>query len=248
MFVTSLNLSCLNSITTLTLFNFSGYRNKIWAFGQMQFAHVSIRKTPGLTFYKLMGSGKDPGFNPLPDWSVYALLCNWENEAAANDFFQNAAKFKEYQKHTSEQWTIFMKPIHAKGLWSGANPFSPASDLDETNPLIAVITRATIRKKNLVQFWRYVPISQSPILKGCKGLIYTKGIGEVPLLQMATFSIWQSMEDLKNFAYNSPEHKEAISKTHKIDWYKEEMFARFQPYHSIGKWTGKELLSPFLRN
>lgn len=248
MFVTSLNLSCLNSITTLTLFNFSGVWNKIWAFGQMQFAHASIRKTLGLTFYKLMGSGKDPGFNPLPDWNVYALLCNWENEAAANDFFQNSAKFKQYQKHTTEQWTIFMKPIHAKGLWSGANPFSPASDLDETNPLIAVITRATIRKKNLVQFWRYVPISQSPILKGCKGLIYTKGIGEVPLVQMATFSIWQSMEDLKNFAYNSPEHKEAISKTHKIDWYKEEMFARFQPYHSIGNWTGKELLSPFLRN
>ena len=248
MFVTTLNLHFVNSITTLTLFNFSGVWNKIWAFGQMQFAHASIRKTPGLTFYKLMGSGKDPGFNPLPDWSVYALLCNWENEAAANDFFQNAAKFKQYQNHTTEQWTIFMKPIHAKGLWSGSNPFSPASDLDETNPLIAVITRATIRKKNLVQFWRYVPISQSPILKGCKGLIYTKGIGEVPLVQMATFSIWQSMEDLKNFAYNSPEHKEAISKTHKIDWYKEEMFARFQPYHSIGKWTGKELLSPFLRN
>jgi heme-degrading monooxygenase HmoA len=238
----------LSAITTITLFKFSGFWNKTWAFGQMQFAHSFLRKTPGLNFYKLMGSGKDPGFNPFPDWNVYALLCNWENEAAANDFFQNAAKFRQYQKHTTEQWTIFMKPIHAKGLWSGANPFSPTSDLDETNPLIAVITRATIRKKNLVQFWRYVPISQSPILKGCKGLIYTKGIGEVPLVQMATFSIWQSMEDLKNFAYNSPEHKEAISKTHKIDWYKEEMFARFQPYHSIGKWTGKELLSPFLRN
>lgn len=238
----------MSAITTITLFKFSGFWNKTWAFGQMQFAHSFLRKTPGLNFYKLMGSGKDPGFNPFPDWNVYALLCNWENEAAANDFFQNAAKFRQYQKHTTEQWTIFMKPIHAKGLWSGANPFSPTSDLDETNPLIAVITRATIRKKNLVQFWRYVPISQSPILKGCKGLIYTKGIGEVPLVQMATFSIWQSMEDLKNFAYNSPEHKEAISKTHKIDWYKEEMFARFQPYHSIGKWTGKELLSPFLRN
>lgn len=238
----------MNSITTLTLFNFSGFWNKIWAFGQMQFAHSSIRNTPGLTFYKLMGSGKDPGFNPLPDWNVYALLCNWENEEAANDFFQHATKIKQYQKHTTEQWTIFMKPIHAKGLWSGSNPFTPSKDLDETNPLIAVITRATIRKKNLVQFWRYVPISQIPILKGCKGIIYTKGIGEVPLVQMATFSIWESIEDLKNFAHNSPEHKEAISKTHHIDWYKEEMFARFQPYRTLGEWTGKNLLSPFLIN
>ena len=211
----------------------------------MQFAHRFLRKTPGLNFYKLMGSGKEPGFNPLPDWGVYALLCNWENEVAANDFLHQAPIFKRYQDHTTEQWTIFMKPLHAKGLWSGVNPFTPSSDLDETNPLIAVITRATIRKKNLIQFWRYVPISQHPIIHGCEGLIYTKGIGEAPLVQMATFSIWRSIEDLKNFAYNSPEHKEAIAKTHRIDWYKEEMFARFQPYKSIGKWNGKDLLSSY---
>jgi hypothetical protein len=238
----------LSSITTLTLFRFSGLWNKMWAFGQMQFAHSHIRKTPGLNFYKLMGSGREPGFNPLPDWSVYALLCNWENENAANDFFQQADIFRDYQLHAKENWTIFMKPLHAKGLWSGINPFTPSVDLDQTNPLIAVITRATIRTNKLVKFWRYVPVSQLPILKGCKGLIYTKGIGEAPLVQMATFSIWQSVEDLKNFAYNSPEHKEAILKTHRIDWYKEEMFARFQPYRSMGSWGGQYLLSPYLKN
>lgn len=220
----------------------------MWAFGQMQFAHSHIKKTPGLNFYKLMGSGREPGFNPLPDWSVYALLCNWENENAANDFFQQADIFLHYQVHSKEQWTIFMKPLHAKGLWSGINPFTPSVDLDQTNPLIAVITRAAIRTNKLLEFWRYVPVSQQPILKGCKGLIYTKGIGEAPLVQMATFSIWQSVEDLKNFAYNSPEHKEAILKTHRIDWYKEEMFARFQPYRSMGSWGGQYLLSPYLKN
>ena len=238
----------MSSITTLTLFRFSGLWNKMWAFGQMQFAHSHIRKTPGLNFYKLMGSGREPGFNPLPDWSVYALLCHWENENAANDFFQHADIFHHYQAHAKEQWTIFMKPLHAKGLWSGINPFKPSVDLDQANPLIAVITRATIRTNKLVQFWRYVPISQLPILMGCKGLIYTKGIGEAPLVQMATFSIWQSVEDLKNFAYNSPEHKEAIMKTHRIDWYKEEMFARFQPYRSLGSWGGQYLLAPYLKN
>jgi len=220
----------------------------MWAFGQMQFAHSQIRKTSGLNFYKLMGSGRELGFNPLPDWSVYALLCHWENENAANDFFQHADILRHYQAHTKEQWTIFMKPLHAKGLWSGINPFTPSVDLDQANPLIAVITRATIRTNKLVQFWRYVPISQLPILKGCKGLIYTKGIGEAPLVQMATFSIWQSVEDLKNFAYNSPEHKEAIMKTHRIDWYKEEMFARFQPYRSFGSWGGQYLLDPYLKS
>ena len=237
----------MGSITTLTLFRFPRLLPKIWAFGQMQFAHPHIGKTAGLQFYKLMGSGRELGFNPLPDWGVYAMLGVWESEQAAIDFFGQAEIAQRYSAQTSEQWTIFMKPRHAKGLWSGGNPFTPSSDLDEANPLIAVITRATIRASKLVQFWRYVPTSQRPIQQGCEGLIYTKGIGEMPLVQMATFSIWENLESLKNFAYNSPEHQEAIRKTRQIDWYKEEMFVRFQPYRSVGTWGGQDLLAPYLK-
>ncbi len=235
-----------SSITTLTLFRFSNLLDKIWAFGQMQFAHPHISKSPGLNFYKLMGSGRELGFNPLPDWGVYAMLGIWENEQAAERFFSKSEIYQRYRAHTSEQWTIFMKTRQAKGLWSGGNPFTPSTDLDEANPLIAVITRATIRPSKLVKFWRYVPISQRPIQQGCKGLIYTKGIGEAPLVQMATFSLWENMEALKNFAYNSPEHQVAIQKTRQLDWYKEEMFVRFQPYRSVGTWGGEAVLAAYL--
>jgi len=236
----------MGSITTLTLFRFPGVLKRMWAVGQMQFAHFYLGKTRGLNFYKLMGSGKDLGFSPLPDWGVYALLCVWENEQAANDFFNNSEIFKRYKAHSSEQWTIFMKPLQSKGLWSGNNPFNASTDLDEDNPLIAVVTRASIRVGKLIKFWKYVPISQRPIEQGCPGLIYTKGIGEAPLIQMATFSLWENLESLKNFAYKSIEHQEAIRKTRKIDWYKEELFARFQPYRSIDTWGGKDLLAPYL--
>lgn len=236
----------MSSITTLTLFRFPGLFPKVWAFVQMQLAHPYISKSSGLNFYKLMGSGRDLGFNPLPDWGVYALLCVWENEQAADDFFRQSEIFKRYQVQTSEQWTIYMRPRHSKGLWSGGNPFTASADLEASNPLIAVITRATIRTSKLVKFWKYVPISQRPIQQGCAGLIYTKGIGEAPLVQMATFSLWENVDSLKNFAYNSPEHKEAIRKTRQIDWYKEEMFARFQPYRSAGTWGGRDPLAPYL--
>jgi heme-degrading monooxygenase HmoA len=223
-------------ISTLTFFRFSSFKAKFWAFGQMQFAHASLKKTPGLQFYKLMGSGREIGFNPLPDWGVYALLAVWENEAAAEEFFSKAEIYQQYLAQSSQHWTIFLKTRQAKGLWSGGNPFSPSTDLDEDNPRIAVITRATIRPSKLLKFWRYVPISQRPIQQGCEGLIFTKGIGEVPLMQMATFSLWENMEALKNYAYNSPEHQVAIQKTRQLDWYKEEMFVRFQPYKFEGEW------------
>ncbi|PHX92971.1 MAG: DUF3291 domain-containing protein [Flavobacteriales bacterium] len=237
----------MNSISTLTLFRFTNLRTKVWAFSQMQFAHTEMVTIKGLQFYKLMGSGRDLGFSPFPDWGVYAMLGVWDDEQSAEDFFEKASIFSQYKANSAEHWTVFMKPINTKGLWSGKNPFVQSTDIDQNNGLIAVITRATIKPSKLLAFWRYVPTSQRPIQKGCPGLIYTKGIGEAPLVQMATFSIWESLEALKNFAYNSPEHKEAIKRTHQIDWYKEEMFARFQPYKSTGAWGGSNPLNKYLQ-
>lgn len=228
-------------ITTLTFFRFSTLPDRIWAFGQMQFAHAHFRQIPGLRFYKLMGSGRKQGFNPFPDWGVYAMLAVWENEEAANHFFAHAPIFQRYQKHSSEQWTLYLHPVKAKGLWSGQNPFEPAQEPKADNPLLAVITRATVRKRQLINFWRYVPVSERPVAAS-SGLLFTKGIGEAPLLQMATFSLWENEESLHQFAYQSSEHREAIQRTRKLNWYKEEMFVRFQPYRSIGTWAGRNPL------
>ena len=182
-----------------------------------------------------MGSGKK-GFNPLPDWSVYALIQVWQNESAPNDFFSNSKLMHRYRTKAFEIYTLYMRNIKSKGEWSGNNPFVLSDNLDTTNPYIAVITRATIKKRLLFKFWSYVPTSQKPLLEN-DDLIYTKGIGEVPFLQMATFSLWKSKEGLMDFAYKSNEHRKAISDTRTIQWYKEELFSRFQPYKSEGSWS-----------
>lgn len=230
----------MSQITTLTFFKYSGFRNKVWAFWMMQFAHSSLEGVKGLKVYKLMGSGKD-GFNPMPDWSVYALLQIWDSEADAKVFFETSHLMKRYREKSTEQWSVYMRSITAKGEWSGKNPFEKSDCIVEENPFIAVITRATIKRKHFWKFWKYVPTSQAPLAHN-KGLIYTKGIGEVPFLQMATFSVWTDKASLMDFAYNSKEHKEAIKKTKQIDWYKEELFSRFQPYKSTGSWKGSNPL------
>jgi len=227
-------------ITTISFFKFSSFPNKCWGFLMMQFAHNDLSQVEGLSFYRLMGSGKGKGFNPLPDWSTYSLLQVWETEKAANEFFNDSALLKKYHSHTTELYTLFMKNISAGGTWVGKTPFEKGTDLDPRLP-IAVITRATIKWNWLVRFWKYVPTSQEP-LDGNKGLIYTKGIGEVPVVQMATFSLWKNFDAVKEFAYNSKQHKEAIRKTRKNEWYREELFSRFHPYKASGTWQGKDLL------
>ena len=206
----------------------------------MQFARKGLSAATGLSFYRLMGSGKGRGFNPMPDWSIYCLLQVWESEEAATTFFESSNLIKRYTKHTEELFTLYMKNISASGTWVGKNPFEKAADFDQSLP-IAIITRATIKWNWLLRFWKYVPTSEEG-LEGNKGLIYTKGVGEVPIIQMATFSLWTDFESVKQFAYKSKQHQEAIKKTRQFEWYSEELFSRFQPYKSTGTWEGKDLL------
>ena len=227
-------------ITTISFFKYSSLRNKFWGLKMMQFAHKGLVNTEGLSFYRLLGSGKGKGFNPFPDWSVYCLLQVWESEEAAHTFFNSSDLIEQYSERTDELFTLYMKNISAGGTWVGKNPFEKGADLDSTLP-IAVITRATIKWNWLIRFWKYVPTSQEP-LDGNEGLIYTKGIGEIPIVQMATFSLWKNFEAVKQFAYNSKQHQEAVRRTRKNEWYREELFARFQPYKSVGTWGGKDLL------
>jgi heme-degrading monooxygenase HmoA len=227
----------MSQITTLTFFRYSDFYSKTWGFMMMQFSHPHLQNVKGQGFYKLMGSGKGDGFNPFPDWSVYALLQVWENEAAAQDFFDQADIMERYRKHASETWTIYMKSIMAKGLWSGKNPFTESSSLNPDIPYLAVITRATIKTSRLIDFWRYVPNSQKQLGQS-EGLLFAKGIGEAPVVQMATFSLWENADAMKAFAYKGKGHQTAIKKTHELNWYKEELFSRFQPYKSVGTLKG----------
>jgi len=227
----------MGQITTITFFRFSNYSAKLWALTMMQFAHKDLHQVSGQSFYKLMGSGKGNGFNPWPDWSVYSLLQVWEKEEDAKRFFAQSALMHKYHVYAAEACTVYMKNIAVKGRWSGNIPFQPDNNLDHTNDCIAVITRATIKWHKLWHFWKYVPASYKKLHEN-PGLIYTKGIGEVPVVQMATFSLWKNASALKAFAYQSKEHRGAIQRTRTLGWYKEELFARFQPYLSAGTWGG----------
>lgn len=229
-------------ITTISFFHYQGFLNKFWAFGMMQFGHQYLQNISGQRFYKLMGSGKGMGFNPLPDWSTYCMLQVWDSEEQADYFFLSSVVFKKYEKRAQKIRRLYMKNIVAKGEWSGQCPFEESTDLSEENHQLAVITRATIKLSKLRKFWSYVPTSHQKLAKN-PGLIYTKGVGEIPIIQMATFSLWKNKEALHAFAYQSKEHAEAIKMTRELDWYKEELFARFQVYKQFGESFEKQELN-----
>lgn len=209
----------------------------------MQFAHRPMGRVQGLEFYKLMGTGK-ARFNPWPDWSVYVILQIWQDEQTAENYFMNGHLFDRYKKNSNEHWVAYCKNRTARGMWDGINPFRSSKTLNKDIPYVMALTRATIKTKMLRTFWKFVPKSQNHLWNN-EGLLLTKGVGEVPFKQMATVSLWKDEKSLNEFAYQTKGHVAAIGKTRDLDWYHEELFARFQPFKWEGSWNGQPVLPSF---
>ncbi len=100
---------------------------------------------------------------------------------------------------------------------------------------VVAITRARIKWRHNLTFWRAVP-PVNHALHASPGLIKAIGIGEAPIGLQGTFSLWDSPQAIRDFAYRSPAHQEAIKATERIGWYAEEMFARFALLEESGDW------------
>lgn len=194
-----------------------------------------LAATEGARFTRLMGTGQGIGFDPRPNFNVYSVLGVWESVTACHDFL-TGPWMRAYRNASDEHFTVLQYPIRAKGTWGGTNPFAPLDYTPRTD-IRGVITRATIRTSQLVRFWRAVPRASRAAGRAA-GRIFSLGIGEFPLVQQATYSLWENEEAIKQFAYRGHAHRSAIRDTHTYNWYSEELFARFAPVAVWGEWNG----------
>ena len=216
----------MSVITSVSFFKFK--KNRFWAFKQMGIAPFLLKQVKGLQFYKFLGTGGGTGFSLMPDFSTYAFLGVWDNEAAFQNFCDNDLIFDAYRNKSHHLRTLILRPIHSHGKWSGKNPFQNdlAPKHDAKKSKVVVITRATLNWNRLISFWKAVP-QASKAIENAEGVFYYKGIGEWPFVQQATISIWDSFEAVQKFAYKSNDHAEIVKRTRQKKWYKEDLFSRF---------------------
>lgn len=200
----------------------------------MALFHLPLMLNKKIKFYKLMGSGKDGSFSTQPDWRQWAVLTIRNEELGTRNLGIWSGFISFYMKlFKCKTRTFILKPISSKGSWDGNKCFDNLPLIENNfSGKIAVLTRATIKLNMAKDFWRNVPAINKQI-KNATGLIESYGIGEMPLLKQATLSIWENIDAMKNFAYTMKEHREVITKKRKQDWYKEEMFTRFEVIDEI---------------
>jgi hypothetical protein len=213
-------------LVTISIFKFQGFANKVWAFKAMGKTDRQLTNIEGLVFSKMMGSGATNGFGIWPNFGTYALICTWQTEALAMNFFNNSSVYETFLKKSHSNLLFKLQTIASHGTWNKENPFLKSVEPIDNEP-IAVITRGKIKLSKIFTFWRNVPLAAEK-LSMQDGLLFSIGIGELPLIQQATFSIWQNTEKMKAYAYKNLQHTAVIQKTKQLNWYSEDLFARFK--------------------
>lgn len=242
----------MSSIVTVTVFRYQP-QARFRAFANMGRFLMQPFAVNGLQFSKLMGSGRD--FGLIPDFSTYVHLGVWESQDSA-DTFPDTDAYQYLSRGTEQINTLYLEPQRAHGLWDGINPFiedtrgterreRPAKKSTEYTPPIAslepiaVLTRATIKPRALPDFWRHVPQARQRLKDHSQNLLFGIGVGEVPVVQQCTISVWRDSSAVDQYAYRQTGHKEVVRLTRQRQWYSEELFARFRVRRAEGDLFGE---------
>jgi len=192
----------------------------------------AVRRLPGCTFVKLLGTGRGRTFTPADaDPCTWAILACWNTEEQAREF-DDSLVVRRWQGGALAMSRFLLVPLSAHGRWSGQEPFGRPARQPWPGP-VAAITRARIRTRHLRAFWAAVPPVTGDLLAR-PGLIGALGIGEAPVGLQGTFSLWRSAVDLQAFAYRGSAHTRVIARTTEVGWYAEELFAQFAVLDSGG--------------
>jgi quinol monooxygenase YgiN len=231
----------------------------------------SLSNTPGLLFWKLLGTGSGRSFSVRDaDPSTWGLFAVWENLDALQEFSERSHYARIWKSCTDEQWMAQLRPTRCRGTWAGKKPFGeialpeiglPEIALPETTlPEIglpdstALAGQATVNDSPRIAVvtrarvrpskWRSFAAAVPSVamaVNAAPGMQYTVGIGEAPIGLQATFSLWESEASMMAFAYSNEHHREVVRTTVTNNWYAEEMFARFRVESTTGTLNGVAL-------
>jgi len=215
-------------------------RSRLWGFSRYILGKLPFSNITGLLFCKVLGSGFEGGFSTKPSLTKQGFFCIFDNKQNAEIFLDSAPIIKAYRSHADEFFEAILYPYSSRGSWSGfsINQLSSAP----LNGPIASLTRASIRPFKAMQFWAKAKPAEQAI-NDASGSILTAGLGEAPYLRQATFTIWENLKSIDDYA-QSGAHLSAIKAAYGENYFSESMFTRFKVGSASGIWQGKNVQIP----
>lgn len=195
----------------------------LWAWWRFLIGRFALYRSPGLRFAKVLGSGFEGGFGLRPSLSRHGLFCVFAGVEAAERFLES--DWIRALDRPGVQWGWLRLTAYAsRGSWSGHRVEAVGVPLE--GEAVVSLTRASIRVKRALQFWRMAPPAEAA-LAAAPGCRLAVGLGEAPVLRQATLSVWDSVAAMDAYA-RSGAHLEAIRTAYRSEHFSESMFVRWR--------------------
>jgi hypothetical protein len=197
-----------------------------------------LGRTDGLVFWRLLGTGRGAATTRSADFHRTALFAVWRDERDLEAFMADSAVARRWARG-AEQWHVRLRAVGGHGRWRGVDVLA-GIDRGDDRGAIAVVTRADVRWRAWSRFWRAGRTVDRDVQRA-RGLLAVVAMGELPVGRLGTFSVWRGVDDVTAFATHA-NHLDVVRRTRSESWYREDLFARFQPYASSGSWEGRDPL------
>ncbi len=186
------------------------------ALARISMDRVRARRTPGVRFATLLGTGRGFGVTEA-DLTRWVKVTCWATPGPD-------PVARAWERFATERCRLSLRPMVSTGRWRGHEPFGRPAPSPYAGP-VAALTRARLNPRRAREFWRAVPGVEAA-LHGSPGLRLSLAVGEAPVGLQGTFSLWDDVAALRAFATQAPAHVAAVRDTRARGWYVEELFAR----------------------
>jgi hypothetical protein len=185
-----------------------------------------LSQTEGCRIGKVLGTSKEGSTRISFELRRWALFAVWRDADARASFLDNASVLQRWRSSATTLQHYLLQPTASRGTWNGENPFPSASDMGVTGSNVAVLTRAAVNTRKWLRFARSVS-AVDDALRASSGCDLALGIGEWPIGEQATFSVWSDAKAIDAFSYKNDAHVSVVRRTFEENWYSEMLFARF---------------------
>ena len=216
-----------------------------------------LRRTPGLRFWRLLGTGRGRTMTLGADLRRWAMFAVWEEEAALDAFLADspvAARWRELGRgdlHRAPRAAALARRVGRATRCARRRRAAEPRDAAPVAPHgararrpVAILTRASIRPLRLARFYRAIAAARRASCSASPGLLASVGVGRVA---------GRAPGDLLALALARGRHRATPTarpatarwsrRTRAERWYAEELFARFRAYGSAGTWDGEDPLA-----